>query len=332
MESTGHYSLSLLHFLKSLNFEVSVFNPLSVSMKRKSESLRKTKTDKCDARHIARLLVAGSSKPYYEQSYHIQRLKSLTRARFRLTSEITPLKNRFKRLVHMLSPEIQGFFSPLYSPTALTLLATLPGANAICDCNALKLTKLLAQASHGKIKRAKADELKALAKNSIACGTSGDSFELKLAAERIMFLLKQQELLDFEIESAMNDLNSPITTIRGIGNVLGAIILAEIGDINLFATPAKLLAFAGCEPNTYESGKYVASKTPMVKRGSKYLRRALYLATDMAFVHNKTFRDYINKKRTEGKHFYTAMSHGMRKLVRIIFAVLTKNTPFIESV
>ena len=126
----------------------------------------------------------------------------------------------------------------------------------------------------------------------------------------------------------MFEINSPITSIPGIGNLLGATILAEIGDISLFATPDKLLAFAGCEPSTYQSGHYVANNTPMVKHGSRYLRRALYCATDMAYVHCPSFRAFIDRKRSQGKHFYVAMSHGMKKLVRIIFAVLSRNITY----
>lgn len=130
----------------------------------------------------------------------------------------------------------------------------------------------------------------------------------------------------------MKEFNSPITTIPGIGIILEAAILAEIGDINAFSTPEKLLAFAGAEPSTYQSGKFTATRTPMVKRGSRYLRNALYLAVNSAFMHNPTMRNFIKKKRAEGKHHYTAMSHGMKKITRIIFAVLKTNTPYKEAV
>lgn len=330
IEATGHYSSNLLSFLKAHSFEVVVFNPLSVSRLRSANSLRRTKTDKNDSRYIARLLMTGVANPYQQQSYNISVLKSMTRARFRLFQEIQPLKNRFRRLLHVLFPELSGFFSNLYGNTSLSLLSALPSAKDIAECNILKLTKILSDSSHGRLKRSRADELKLLAQNSIASYNYGDAFELKQTVKRIQFLASQMSEIEKEIDSVMLELNSPVTSIPGIGNLLGATILSEIGDIKNFDNPDKLLAFAGCEPSTYQSGKYTATNTPMVKHGSRYLRRALYCAADMAYVNSLSFRAYIDRKRAQGKHYYVAMSHGMKKLVRIIFAVLSKNVPFSE--
>ncbi len=330
IEATGHYSSNLLSFLKAHSFEVVVFNPLSVSRLRSAASLRRTKTDKNDSRYIARLLMNGEADPYQQQSYNISVLKSMTRARYRLFQEIQPLKNRFRRLLHVLFPEMQGFLSNLYGNTSLNLLSILPSAKDIAECNILKLTKILSDSSHGRLKRSRADELKSLAQNSIAAYNYGDAFELRQTVQRIQFLSSQMSEIEREIDSVMLELNSPITSIPGIGNLLGATILSEIGDISNFPNPDKLLAFAGCEPSTYQSGKYTATNTPMVKHGSRYLRRALYCAADMAYVNSPSFRSYIDRKRAQGKHFYVAMSHGMKKLVRIIFAVLSRNISFSE--
>lgn len=330
LEATGHYSSNLLSFLKARGFQVVVFNPLSVSKLRSASSLRRTKTDSNDSRYIARLTMSGGFSPYRNISYHFSVLKSLTRARFRLFSEIQPLKNRFRRLLHILFPELYGFFSNIYLKTPLELLAALPSAKDISDCNILKLTKILSVSSHGRLKRSKAEALKQLAQSSIASYNYGDAFELKQTVRRIQFLSSQMSEIENEIDSVMSELNSPITSIPGIGNLLGATILGEIGDISNFDNPDKLLAFAGCEPSTYQSGKYTASRTPMVKHGSRYLRRALFCAADMAYVNSMSFRSYIDRKRAQGKHYYVAMSHGMKKLVRVIFAVLSRNIPFTE--
>ena len=332
IEATGHYSSNLLSFLKAHDFEVVVFNPLSVSRLRSAASLRKTKTDKNDSRYIARLLLTGETNPYHFQSYNFSVLKSMTRARFRLFQEIQPLKNRFRRLLHVLFPELQGFFSNLYGNTSMNLLSALPSAKDIAGCNILKLTKILSDFSHGRLKRSRAEQLKALANSSIATYNYGDAFELKQTVKRIQFLSSQMSEIEREIDSVMAELNSPITSIPGIGNLLGATILSEIGDIKNFDNPDKLLAFAGCEPSTYQSGKYTATNTPMVKHGSRYLRRALYCAADMAYVNSPSFRSYIDRKRAQGKHYYVAMSHGMKKLVRIIFAVLSRNIAYSDPI
>ena len=336
IEATGHYSSNLLSFPILLSFINAhfllfvVFTHFSFSGLLFAACLIKKKTYKHDSRYIARLLLTGEANPYQSQSYNISVLKSMTRARFRLFQEIQPLKNRFRRLLHVLFPELQGFFSNLYGNTSMNLLSVLPSAKDIAGCNILKLTKILSESSHGRLKRDRAEQLKALANNSIAAYNYGDAFELKQTVQRIQFLSSQMSEIEREIDSVMAELNSPITSIPGIGNLLGATILSEIGDIKNFDNPDKLLAFAGCEPSTYQSGKYTATNTPMVKHGSRYLRRALYCAADMAYVNSPSFRSYIDRKRAQGKHYYVAMSHGMKKLVRIIFAVLSRNIPFSE--
>lgn len=322
----------MLQFLRQLDVPVVEFNPLSVSLSRKSGTLRKTKTDKNDARYIAELLVSTSPNSYLKPYDNITELKSITRGRYRLVKEIQPIKNRYRRSVYLIFPELEGFFSSLYTNSALAILKELPSAKEIASCNILKLTKLLSAASHGRHKRTTAEKLKDLAKNSIAHYNRGDSFELKLLIDQIVFLENQKLEYEKEIAFMMSNINSPITSIPGIGVILGAIILAEIGNIENFASPAKLLAFAGAEPSTYQSGNYTATKTPMVKRGSKYLRNALYLAASSSYIHSSSFNAYIVRKEAQGKHHYTALSHGIKKMTRVIFCILTTNLPFVERI
>ena len=137
--------------------------------------------------------------------------------------------------------------------------------------------------------------------------------------------------LDKQIKLVVDELNTPLMTIPGIGYTIAAIILAEIGDINNFSSPAKLLAFAGMEPSTYQSGKYNASKTPMVKRGSTYLRWAVMQAARLVSMRDSTFAAYMAKKRSEGKHFNVAQSHVGKKLIRVIYSLLKNNTAFVPQ-
>lgn len=332
LEATGHYSKNLLFFLSKSKLFVVVFNPLSVSQSRKANSLRRTKSDKNDARFIAEMLFTDKSCSYQDQSSDISALKSLTRARYRLIKEIQPLKNRYRRSVQLLFPELSAFFCSLYLNTVFALLKVLPSAKDIAGCNILKLSNILSNSSHGKLKRDKAEALKSAAVNSIGSYNIGDAVELKFIIARIEFLKTQESELETNIKTIMQKINSPITTIPGIGFILGAVILAEIGDISKFSSPSKLLAFAGCEPSTYQSGKFTAANTPMVKHGSKYLRNALYLATSMAYLHSPSFRAYIDLKRSQGKHYYIAVSHGMKKMSRVIFSILTADKPFVEVI
>lgn len=332
LESTGHYSVNLISFLEDNEISLTVLNPLTVSQSRRASSLRRTKTDKNDARYIAHLLVSDEFKTHLKTLNLISSLKSLTRARFRLNKEIQPLKNRYCRLIHIVFPEISEFFCTVYSSSVYAVLKELSSASHIAKCNITKLTNILKANSHGKHARAKAEELKLLAINSIGSSNIGDCIELKLSIDRIVFLGEQKKCYDKEINNIMNEINSPITSIPGIGTVLGATILAELGDVSKFTNSGQILAFAGAEPNTYESGKFVSTNNSMVKHGSRYLRHALFLATTMAYIHSSNMKCYIDKKRSQGKHYYVSISHGMKKLTRIIFAVLSKNILFTEKI
>jgi len=98
-----------------------------------------------------------------------------------------------------------------------------------------------------------------------------------------------------------------------------------------FDTSAKLLAFARLERSTYQSGNFKANNTPMVKRGSSYLRWALLNASRLVAMRYKTFSDYLHKKRQEGKHYCVAISHVGKKLVRVIFHMLKNNGVFVTQ-
>lgn len=117
----------------------------------------------------------------------------------------------------------------------------------------------------------------------------------------------------------MDEINSPILSIPGINYRMGAVILAEIGDFSRFSSPDKLLAFSGISPSTYQSGKYESNYSRMEKRGSKYLRFALFNTGKYVCHWDKTFAAYLSKKQAEGKHYNVAISHTCKKLIRVIY-------------
>lgn len=126
-------------------------------------------------------------------------------------------------------------------------------------------------------------------------------------------------------------MDSPILSIPGISFRTAGSILAEIGDISKFDSPAKLLAFAGLDPSMYQSGKFFSTHSVMVKRGSKYLRFALMTAARMVCMNDVTFNEFKNKKMSEGKHYMVAMGHVAKKLVRVIYYLLKTNSKYEAS-
>ena len=328
LESTGHYSINLTNYLLAKRLSVKIFNPLQVNLLRKAQSLRKTKTDKSDARFLARLLFSDDSKPYSQPLYHITELKTLTRNRYRLVQMRSKLKVSISRLVSVLFPELPGAVYSINQKSTYALLLGFPTAKSIAGADLDRLTTLLSANSHGRYKRDKASEIRELASGSIGLDSRAAGFELQQAIRLVQGIQGEIDALDNEIKAIMLEIDSPLLSIPGIGFVLGAIILAEIGSIENFDKPAKLLKFAGLEPSVYESGKYKASDTPMVKRVSKYLRWALLQAARLVAYRDETFGAYMAKKRGEGKHFFVAMSHVAKKLVRVVFHLLRSGEVF----
>ena len=332
LEATGHYSYNLLGFLLDKHLPTYVINPLLSNLYRKSLSLRQTKTDKIDSRMIAYMLVSDVDiQPYSATSYHNEELKSLTRYRFTKVQERAKLKTSITRLVNILFPELEGIFSSVHLATVYALLQEFPGASYISAAHLTKLSNLLKTASKGRIGKSTAIELKNAAKHSIASSMPAKSLELRHTISLIDELNSEIAEIETEIQKLMDERNSSILTIPGIGYDMGSMILAEIGDLSKFDSPDKVLAYAGLSPTTYQSGYFDSSHSKMEKRGSKYLRYALFNATKYVCIWDPTFKAYLSKKRAEGKHYYVALSHAAKKLVRLIYALEKSHTPYIPK-
>jgi transposase len=331
LEATGIYGDNLANFLRRKGFNVCTINPLLCKKHQSATTLRKTKNDRSDAKNIALIVASEDLQPDQPLSYHIVELKSLSRARFSTVKDRSSLKNKVKRLVTVLFPELLDVFTDLFGASGMALMTRYPSAKALAACNLDTLTELLRTASRGRFGREKAEALRKLAKESI--GTFSDSavFQLRLLLKRIELLNTQIEMYDDEIRRLMDQLDSPILSLPGIGYTLGAMILSEIGDIKRFSSPAKLLAFAGLEPSVYQSGKFNPASGKMVKHGSPFLRWALLQAATYAPAFSITFAAYYDKKRLEGKSPSVAHSHVAKKLVRVIFSLLSRNVSFVDS-
>ena len=322
LEATGHYSYNILGFLINQGLPTYVINPLHTNLYRKSMSLRKTKTDRVDAKTIATMLMSTA--------YHNEELKSLTRYRFDKVRERAQLKQSVSRLVTILFPELEKLVPTLHMSSIYALLIEFPGAKQITEAHLTHLKSLLKDASKGRYGRDMATEIRDAAKHSIGSVMPAKSLELRHTIRLIRELDSEIEDIEAAIEAIMEELQSPITTIPGMGFRMGAMILAEIGDFARFDSPDKILAYAGMSPSTYQSGQLSLAGTysHMEKRGSRYLRYALYNATKYVCHWDPGFAAYLAKKRAEGKHYNVALSHAAKKLVRLIYAMEKSRQPY----
>ncbi len=328
LEATGHYSDNLLEFLIANDLPTTVINPLHTNLYRKGLSLRKTKTDKVDAHSIVTMLRTEDLKPYSQSSYHVRELKSLTRYRFSLVQDCARLKSSFARLCVILFPELEKLVPSLHIASVYALLAELPNARAISECHLTRLTNLLSEASKGRYSKDKAIEIRNAAKVSIGSYSEVKSLELQQTLQLIQMMEKQIAQAEARINPIVDSLHSPIMTIPGIGYRMAAIIIAETGNLANFDKAEKVLAFAGLEPSVYQSGQLTSTHAKMVKRGSKYLRYALFNAAKYVCHWDEGFRQYLAKKRAEGKPYNIAVSHAAKKLTRVIFHLVKTNQSF----
>ena len=330
LEATGVYGENLTEFLRRNGFEATTLNPLSVKKQLTATTLRKTKTDKSDAKFLAVMLARGNYEPDAPTSYHISELKSLSRKRFLLVKKRSGAKNVAKALITKLFPEYSKIFTDTFGASSMAVLMKYPSAREIAACRPSSLAKLLEASSRGRFGLEKAKSIIELAKISVGNYSSADALSLTMTLEEIEFFSRQIERVEQEIHLIFREHPSPILTVPGIGEVIGAMIISEIGNIRRFSNPNKLLAFAGLEPSIYQSGKFTPDSGSMVKRGSSYLRWALLWAARLVPRFSVTFGNYLDKKSSQSKHFNVATSHVAKKLVRVIFSLLKNDTIFSE--
>ena len=270
-------------------------------------------------------------KSYTDTAYHNEELKSLTRYRFDKVRERAKLKQSVSRLVTILFPELEKLVPTLHIASVYSLLSEYPGAKQVSEVHLTKLTNLLATASKGRYRKEKAVQIRDAAKTSIGSVMPAKSLELKHTIKLIQELTSEIDEIEDSIQQIMDELNPPILSIPGMGIHSAAMILAEIGDFSNFESPNKILAYAGCSPSTYQSGKLTNCYAHMEKRGSRYLRYALYNATKYVCYWNPVFTKYLAKKRAEGKHYNVALSHAMKKLVRLIYALQKSGKAYLTA-
>lgn len=330
MEATGHYWLSIYSFLIENGYAVHVINPIQTDGWRKGTEIRKRKTDIIDSVLIAELIRYGYFVETSLSDEDTMSLRNLSRFRNYLVSSIGDLKRKVICVLDQVFPEYQSVFSDTFGKTSKELLAHFQTADDFENITAEQLSKVLENVTLKGFLKNKITHISELAANSFGLKFCRDSFslQLKLLIEQITFIEAQVSDVEAEINVILDKINSPITTIPGIGSVTAAVILGEIGDISRFSNASKLAAYAGIDASVSQSGEYQSANNKMSKRGSPYLRKALFNAALIAAFHDPVFSAFYQKKRSEGKHHLTAIGAVARKLCNTIFAVLKYNTPY----
>ena len=334
MEATGHYWLTLYTHLRNDGYTVHVINPIQSDALR-GMYIRKTKTDSIDSVIIADVIRFGRYCETSVEPGDLQDMRELCRQRFYIIDMASDLKRKVIALLDQVFPEDEKLFSDTFGVSSMKLLSQYTTPEEMLSVSSQQLAEVLEKASRGRLGAEKAVEIQDAAKNSFGIVMASSSFSLIIRQyiEQIRSLESSVDIFDTEIARLLSGFDTQLTTITGIGPTLAAVILSEIGgDIRRFSSPAKLAAYAGVDPTVRQSGDFSGTRMKMSKRGSPYLRRAIWLASTVAAFKDPAIHALYERKRAEGKDHMTVIGHICRKMTSIIFAVLRDNTPYVPAV
>ena len=329
MEATGHYWYPIYSFLKAKGYTICVINPIQSDSLRKMY-IRQTKNDSIDSFLIAEVIRFGQFGTTSMADENILAMRQLCRYRDSVISSRTEIKLRIGTIMEQIFPEYEKQFSSLWVSTSMGILEKYLTPENIENAPIDELFEIIKDKSHNRLTKAKAISIKEAAADTFGIKIAQDafSFQLKQLIDRMNFLDKQIEALDCQILEYYEKFDCYLHTIPGIGIIGAATILAEIGDISRFKNSSALVAFAGIDPTVRQSGEFNSTHNHMSKRGSPYLRHAIFLAATTCSFHNSPLNAYYKKKRDQGKHHLTATGAVARKLTTIIYAVLRDSKPY----
>ena len=329
MEATGHYWYPIYSFLKAKGYTICVINPIQSDSLRKMY-IRQTKNDSIDSFLIAEVIRFGQFGTTSMADENILAMRQLCRYRDSVISSRTEIKLRIGTIMEQIFPEYEKQFSSLWVSTSMGILEKYLTPENIENAPIDELFEIIKDKSHNRLTKAKAISIKEAAADTFGIKIAQDafSFQLKQLIDRMNFHDKQIEALDIEIMKYYEQFDCYLHTLPGIGIIGAATILAEIGDISRFKNSSALVAFAGIDPTVRQSGEFNSTHNHMSKRGSPYLRHAIFLAATTCSFHNSPLNAYYKKKRDQGKHHLTATGAVARKLTTVIYAVLRDSKPY----
>lgn len=334
MEDTGHYHFALLRYLLSKEFHVALINPIATDMTRKMQG-GISKNDKLDTLTICDVLSSSNRKKSYRitkiDKFDYYEQRQLTRHHHNLKEELNVYTNRLQKCIDLVFPEFNSLFKSKYGTVYMSLLKTFGSADKIAHADIRSIRKCFEIRGRGNRISLCAEQLKDAAKTSIGISSIAEEIQIKHLIGQIELIHAQLDEIDKKIEEFSCKTNSPIISVPGISHFSGTSILAEIGDIGNYSKASKVIKLAGVAPYEYESSQYRAEHTAITKKGSKYLRKTLYQIITPVIKYNPIFKTYYELKRSQGKSHRCAQGHCVRKLLRVIYHLLSTNQPFDPS-
>ena len=331
MEDTGHYHFALLKYLLDNRYTVALINPTTTDLTRKIQG-GITKNDPLDSITICDVISSNQRKKPYRvtkvNSFDLYEQKQLTRHHHNLKEELNIYKNRLQKCIDIVFPEFNSLFRSKYGVVYMNILKTFSSAEAIANADIRSIRKCFEHKGRGGRISLSAEQLKTAAKSSIGIPSTAEEIQIRHLVCQIELLEEQISEIDKRIEEFSVQNNSTILSIPGISHFSGTSILAELGDVCNYQKSSQIIKFAGVAPYHYQSSQFTAQHTSITKKGSRYLRKTLYQIILPVINNNEVFKAYYNKKLAEGKGHRCAQGHCIRKLLRVIYHLLTTGPQF----
>lgn len=331
MEDTGHYHFALLKYLLDNRYTAALINPTTTDLTRKIQG-GITKNDTLDSITICDVISSNQRKKPYRitkvNRFDLYEQKQLTRHHHNLKEELNIYKNRLQKCIDIVFPEFNSLFNSKYGIVYMNVLKTFSSANAIANADIRSIRKCFEFKGRGGRISLSAEQLKTAAKISVGIPSAAEEIQIRHLVCQIELLEKQLSEIDKRIAEFSVQNNSAILTIPGISHFSGTSILAELGDICNYQKSSQIIKFADVAPYHYESSQFTAQHTAITKKGSRYLRKTLYQIILPVINNNEVFYAYYNKKLAEGKGHRCAQGHCIRKLLRVIYHLLTTGQQF----
>ena len=336
LESTGHYHSPVIQFLEEQGILYILLNPI-ISYQAKKTSLRKVKTDAIDAYQLCVLYYKG--EPHKIRGIQLLDLRNLSRQQEIVTNMYVEAKLQFHTILDQVFPEYRKVFGDLYSKVSLLMLKEYPTSEAVLTAGESRLAESVIEFCSSRSGEWAWEKAK-----KIMDSASRNPFQKSVYESHVINLRMYIELL-FHYQGHLSDLEDRIValanemeeykiiqSIPGIGEKIAAKIISEIGEIDRFNHPKKLVAFAGVDPSVHSSGKFTATINRITKRGSSRLRHSLYLAVlcGIRSSRNKKLKAFYDKKKSEGKPAKVSIVACMNKLLHWIYALLKRKETFLD--
>jgi transposase len=338
LESTGHYHTPVVQYMEEHDVLYILLNPI-ISYQAKKSSLRKVKTDAIDAYQLCVLYYKEDFEPHKNRGLQLLDLRNLSRQQEIVTNMYVEAKLQFHTILDQVFPEYRKVFGDLYSKVSLLMLEEFPTSEAVLSAGESKLAVRVAEVCPSRSAQWAREKAKKIMEAAMRNPFQKVVYQshlinLQMYIEMLFQYQGHLSILEKRIVTLANDLEDYkiVQSIPGIGEKIAATIISEIGEIDRFSHPKKLVAFAGVDPRVYSSGKFTATTNRITKRGSSRLRHALYLAVlcGIRSSRNKKLKEFYDKKKSEGKPAKVAIVTCINKLLHWIYALLNRKESFLD--